>query len=673
VPGCSGTTIDATDYCFMPTVHTGNLALTFIGDELATGSYSECEGDCDNDADCLGDDLFCFQRSSVAGTSNSQVPNCDGTGIPSEDYCYSLPPLTNTGNGGSNYEECHGDCDGDDDCIGSLVCFQSDAGGGKVPGCSGTTIDATDYCFMPTVHTGNLALTFIGDELATGSYSECEGDCDNDADCLGDDLFCFQRSSVAGTSNSQVPNCDGTGIPSEDYCYRLGAAPPSLSPTICSTTPVVSTAQPTGPITYKPGENTASDADGYLSLSTGLSAKIIARSGQKVPLSDCTESDEIFHTLPDGAAVFPSADGGWTYVSNSEAGSSSTYTGGVGAISFNELGQITGYNMIQTNTRRNCSGGKTWWGTWVTAEECGGTGGVFEVHPNGHTNGDASTKRKTLLGERNGRSGGNYEGVAYYNPSPNDPGTKPSFFLTEDAQDGPLERFQPSDQTLSEAIASDDYSNLLHEDPDMTATTDYLNIISWDSEDGGLTHTGTFDWTDSYSTGAAKADNYFQQCEGIDVRNGMLYMTCKRNKQFFILDLEEMTYAESHTDGGVGASGPFTGQPDQIRALVGDDSLVYFCEDVGDSAGIHAKDSTGKYYTIAQEEGSYLAGETSGLAFSPDNIHMYVAYQKNGFIYDITRDDGRPFGGETLAIQYHGMNDGGSLFSRFLRGGNKKN
>ena len=68
----------------------------------------------------------------------------------------------------------------DEDCAGSLVCFQSDVIGEVVPGCSGVTDGSTDYCFTPTVHTGNPALFFLGDELP--SYSECQGDCDSDSE-----------------------------------------------------------------------------------------------------------------------------------------------------------------------------------------------------------------------------------------------------------------------------------------------------------------------------------------------------------------------------------------------------------------------------------------------------------------------------------------------------------
>ena len=41
------------------------------------------------------------------------------------------------------------------------------------------------------------------------------------------------------------------------------------------------------------------------------------------------------------------------------------------------------------------------------------------------------------------------------------------------------------------------------------------------------------------------------------------------------------------------------------------------------------------------------------LAFSPDNKHMYLSYQSDGIIYDVTRMDGYPFGAHRLDIKYH--------------------
>ena len=105
---------------------------------------------------------------------------------------------------------------------------------------------------------------------------------DSDSQCEGD-LVCFQRDSVEA-----VPGCYGTGSSGWDYCYKPGTPPPTTtksptaSPTLCPTDGPVLTAQPTGPITYKPGEATTLSEDGYVTLSTGLVAKLIAEAGKPV-------------------------------------------------------------------------------------------------------------------------------------------------------------------------------------------------------------------------------------------------------------------------------------------------------------------------------------------------------------------------------------------------------
>jgi len=79
--------------------------------------------------------------------------------------------------------------------------------------------------------------------------------------------------------------------------------------------------------------------------------------------------------------------------------------------------------------------------------------------------------------------------------------------------------------------------------------------------------------------------------------------------------------------------------------------ILYFCEEGRSKNGIHGRDPNGSYFTIL--EGDYDS-ETTGLAFSPDNRHMYVSFQHNpGLIFDVTRDDGLAFDGKILDIKYH--------------------
>ena len=115
--------------------------------------------------------------------------------------------------------------------------------------------------------------------------------------------------------------------------------------------------------------------------------------------------------------------------------------------------------------------------------------------------------------------------------------------------------------------------------------------------------------------------------------------------------------------------GAFQNEPDQIASLVGGDrsgsngALLYFCKDgySGGSTtiGVHARaGGQGELYTILDGAPTYKS-ETTGLAFSPDKMRMYVSFQGGtgwvhpGIIFELTRDDCLPFDAKTLDIKYH--------------------
>lgn len=106
---------------------------------------------------------------------------------------------------------CEGDCDTSADCAGVLECFERD-GFAYVPGCNGPGVWDHDYCVNP----GPLPLIDLGATpglLAQGGkLGQCEGDCDNSADCAGD-LVCYQRGG-----DKHIPGCRGPGTLSHDYC-----------------------------------------------------------------------------------------------------------------------------------------------------------------------------------------------------------------------------------------------------------------------------------------------------------------------------------------------------------------------------------------------------------------------------------------------------------------------
>ena len=387
------------------------------------------------------------------------------------------------------------------------------------------------------------------------------------------------------------------------------------------------------PVTYVPGDLTV-HKEGVI-LSTGLDVRIIARSRQFVNLTDGRQSVERFHNRPDAGATFSIPEdypelydkypGGYVYVSNAE----STYDGGVGSVVFDANYNVVDYRKVLKGTEWNCGGGKTPWGTWVSCEEPMGynrTGFIYEVDPFGRY---GPEPRRTVLGE----DGGAFESFAYDARDR----SNPHFFYTEDHRQGPIRRFTPTNPDW------DNPAQMLH----LEGTIEYLVLENsdWTGKNG------TFYWTDDRDLGEENAMLTFPYTEGIDCTpDGRLFFANKARALLFELELDSKTWSRSSVQGGA-----FDGKPDTTARILNDPAdIVYMTEDGGDDAGVHGRDKDNNYYVIL--ESPLYHEETTGLSFSPDGRRMYVAYQKNGILLDVWREDGLPFSGRALDIKYHSLN-----------------
>ncbi len=171
-------------------------------------------------------------------------------------------------------------------------------------------------------------------------------------------------------------------------------------------------AQP-GPGPYGPLRG--SDHSGLM-LPEGFTSRVVALSRRRVG-----QTDYEWHDYPDGGATFAHADGGWIYASNSEVGEG----GGVGCLRFDRDGHIVGAYRILDGTSRNCAGGPTPWGTWLSCEEHA-RGRVWECDPTGERE---PVVRQAL-------------GVFSHEAAAVDPVGR-RVYLTEDRDDGGFYRFTP--------------------------------------------------------------------------------------------------------------------------------------------------------------------------------------------------------------------------------------